>query len=409
MAPFPASISDVSLDYTYLDYAASTPLIPEAIAAMEPFLKCESVRPSAWANPNSLHRAGRAAFAALEDARHTFAEAIGAKRPQEAIFCSGATEADNLAIKGIAHAALEKRRLQGKAPKNPRIIVSAIEHDAVLAPAKSLEAQGFQVDYLAPDSQGFIYARTLENELDDNVLLVSVQMVNSEIGSVQPVEELAACAHAAGALFHTDATQALGKTYLDVSALGVDAASFSAHKIGGPKGVGALYLKARTPCAAATLGGGQEGGMRSGTQNVAGACGFAAAAQVAQATAEDESGRLRHLRDYLYASLDELPEWQPTVEVEPESRDFAPHIVHGLLHRIESETAILRLDGLGFAVSGGSACSSHSLDVSHVLRAIGIPTDAARGALRISLGRFTTADDLVRLVHALAACADWRN
>ena len=393
--------------YAYLDYAATAPLCEEAAAAMAPYQVPGRANLPAGANANSLHGPGRAAFAALEGARKDLAAALGARRPSEVILTSGATEADNAALLGMACGAREVYRRAGKGGVTPHVIVSAIEHDAVLAPARRLESLGFEVTRLAPDASGFIEVSALERALTPHTVLVSVQAANSEVGSIQPIRQLAARAHEAGALFHTDAVQALGKMPLDLGELDVDAASFSAHKIGGPKGVGALYLRARTPFEPFLLGGGQEAGLRSGTQNVAGAVGFAAAARAAQAGVDDEAARLGALRDRLYAGLVALGPVEATVDVEPGSRDFLPNVVHVLADGYESQTLILRLDMLGFGVSGGSACSSHSLEPSHVLRAMGVSADKAQGALRVSLGRYTTPEDVEGLLVAMEKALDW--
>ena len=228
-------------------------------------------------NANSLHAPGRAAFEAMERARRSIARDLGASRPNEIVFTSGATEADNAAIRGLAHAQAQRARKRKGASFKPRIITSEIEHEAVSEPVRMLAKEGFEVVRLAPDARGFISLDSVCAALDADTVLVSVQAANSEIGSIQPIAEMARAAHDAGALFHTDATQALGKTPFDLKGLDVDAASFSAHKIGGPKGIGALYLKARTPFEAQMLGGGQEDGRRSTTQNVCGIVGFAAA------------------------------------------------------------------------------------------------------------------------------------
>ncbi len=273
-------------------------------------------------------------------------------------------------------------------------------------PAKRLEALGFRVTRLAPDRQGFIDPATLADSLCDRTVLVSVQMANSEVGSIQPVAELTRMAHARGALFHTDAVQALGKVSINLEALGVDAASFSAHKIGGPKGVGALYLRSRTPFDPQLLGGGQEFGRRSGTQNVCGAAGFAAVCQTAcdPDSLAAESSRLRALRDRLYAGLSGIDGVRITADAACDPDRYLPNIAHVLVRGMESETLIIRLDAHGFAVSGGSACASASLDPSHVLSAMGISRDAALGALRISMGRYTTEDHIDRFLRVFAAC-----
>ncbi len=395
------------LTYTYLDYAATAPLCPEAAEAMAPYLVPGKANLALGGNANSLNSPGRAAFAAMEQARKQLAAAIGAARPQEVVFTSGATEADNAALFGLARAAREKLRLAGKGDVQPRVLVSAIEHDAVLAPARALAAEGFAVEYLPPNRRGFIEVETLQAALGPDVVLVSVQAANSEVGSVMEIAQLAEAAHEAGALFHTDAVQAFGKVAVDVGQMKVDAASFSAHKIGGPKGIGCLYLKARTPFAPFLLGGGQENGLRSSTQNVAAMAGFAAAAQVAQATQVAEEQRLRELRDFLYAQMTALQGVRATVEVAPGSGSYLPNIVHLLVGDLESQTMILRFDMLGFGVSGGSACSSQSLEPSHVLRAMGVSADDAQGALRISMGRFTTEEDVRRFAEAARKVLEW--
>lgn len=393
-------------NYTYLDWAATAPLSEEAAEAMRPYLQGGLGNIALGLNANSLHAPGRAAFEAMELARRQLAHDLGCSRPNEVVFTSGATEADNMAILGIARAVRDERRKRGNKQGPFRVITTEIEHEAVIEPARALARDGFDVVFLKPSREGFITPEALADELDDNTLLVSVQAANSEIGTIHPLAELARCAHERGALFHTDATQALGKMPFDLGKLGVDAASFSAHKIGGPKGIGALYLKARTPFRAFMLGGGQEEGRRSTTQNVCGIAGFAAACQVATAGEADESARQRRLRDWLYAELRRMSGIRPTLDVPQDSREHLPNIVHALAKGYESETLVLRLDRAGFGVSGGSACASHSLEPSRVLKALGVTTDEAYGALRISIGRYTTEDDLQRFVSALGACLD---
>lgn len=400
-------MASVPAGYVYLDYAATAPLCEEAASAMAPYQVPGRANLAVGGNANSLHAPGRAAFAALEEARKSLARDLGARRPDEIVFTGGATEADDAAVLGLARAAAEERRRRGSGSFVPHVITTAVEHDAVLAPAKLLETQGFRITRLAPNRQGFVEVRALEAAIDADTVLVSVQAANSEVGSIQPIAELARVAHAAGALFHTDAVQALGKVPVDVQELDVDAASFSAHKVGGPKGVGALYLRSRTPFQPYAIGGGQENGKRSGTQNVAGIVGFAAAAHAAVEMQEAEAARLRALRDKLYAELQTLDAVGATVDVEVGSEDFLPNIVHVLVSGLESETLILRFDMQGFGVSGGSACSSHSLEPSHVLRSIGIDADRAHGALRISMGRYTTETDIDAFVEATAKSLAW--
>lgn len=393
--------------YVYLDWAATAPLCAEAAQAMQPYLEPGAPNLALGTNPNSLHSPGRAAFSALEASRSAIARALRAGRPDEIVFTSGATEADNAALIGIAHAVRETRHARAE---EVRVVVSSIEHDAVLAPARRLEAEGFDVVRIGPDREGFIDPESLRGALgnDGHAALASVQAANSEVGSIQPIAELARAAHDAGALFHTDAVQALGKCTVDLKAWDVDAASFSAHKIGGPKGVGALYLKTRTPFAAYLVGGGQEAGRRSGTQNPCGAAGFAAACQAALGALPEEMARLAALRDLLYRELGAMEGVTPTVDVAEGDGRFLPNVVNVLVDGLESQTMILRLDSLGFGVSGGSACSSHSLEASHVLRAMGVDPDAAQGALRISMGRGTTEAHIEAFLEAVPRCLEWR-
>ncbi len=384
----------------YLDWAATAPLCTEAARAMAPFVQAGTSGLLAGnANANSLYEVGRTAFRALEESRETIARAIKA-RPDEITFTSGATEADNAALFGIVDAAMARAEQEGDHECVPQIVVSSIEHDAVLKAAETLGHWGAQITYVEPDSSGHITPEALAQVLTERVLLVSIMAVNNEVGSTMDIASLAQVAHKAGALFHVDATQAFGKIPVSVKEWGVDALSISSHKIGGPKGMGALYVKARTPFTAQIVGGGQESGRRSGTQNVMGTVGFAAAARAALANLEENAQRITALRDKCYARLTANPKVKAAVAVEPGSTAFAPHVVNVLVHGIESETLILQLDRRGFCVSGGSACSSHSLDPSHVLKAIGVSRDDALGSLRVSLGTTTTEEEIDAFIEA---------
>lgn len=410
MADKPASegiIGHPIPSYVYLDYAATAPLCEEAKAAMEPFMQVGRAASCEYMNPNSLSTPGRNAFKALEEARRSVACSLDAGRPDQIVFTSGATEADNAALFGIASAARESKR-RGHSDFKGHVISSAIEHDAVLAAMGRLEHAGFDVTYLRPDRDGFIEAERLEEAMRPDTVLVSVQAANSETGAIQPVKQLAAIAHDGGAYFHTDATQALGRTELSLGELGVDSASFSAHKIGGPKGSGVLFLRSRVPFDAMLVGGGQESGRRSGTQNVAAAAGFAAACAAAVDGMEPERRRLSALRDKMYGSLASMGRVQVTVDVEEGSLDYLPNIVNFMVPGMESETAVLRFDALGFAVSGGSACSSSSLEPSHVLTAMGIGVDEALCEVRASMGRYTTCEDIDAFLEAVPKAIDWK-
>ena len=390
--------------YTYLDWAATTPLCEEAAQAMAPFLAPGLANVGLGMNANSLHAPGRAAFEQLELARRSVARSIGASRPNEVVFTSGATESCNAAVLGIAHAKAKELRKRLGADAVPRVITTELEHGAVAQPAARLVAEGYDVVLLKPDRKGFVHADDLEAALDERTVLVSVQMANSEVGSIQPIEDMVKAAHGRGVPFHTDATQAVGKIPFDAKALGVDAASFSAHKVCGPKGVGALYLKARTPFEPLLLGGGQEEGRRSTTQNVCGAVGFAAALEAAVGAGQAEAERQMALRDGLYRRLAEMDGVSMTVPAHDDPRAYLPNVVHVLVKGYESETLVLRLDAMGYGVSGGSACSSHSLEPSRVLKAMGVPADDAYGAMRISIGRLTQEADLDRFAEAFKSC-----
>lgn len=394
---------------TYLDWAATAPLCDEAATAMRPYFAGGIGNLEAGGNANSLHSVGRKAFAAMEDARRAVSSCVGC-RPDELFFTGGATEADNAAVVGMVKAAIEARRRKEGRGFAAHLITSTIEHDAVLEPAHMLEHEGVQVTYLKPNADGFIAVDDLCSAMKPNTVLVSVMMANNEVGSIQPIADMVRTVHEGGALFHTDAVQALGKVPVNCRELGVDAASFSAHKVCGPKGVGALYLKKGTPCMPFMLGGGQEDGFRSGTQNVAGMVGFAAAAVASAHGGEAvrvERERQRALRDRLYASLAKFSCVKASVSCMRGSEGYLPHIVHVTVDGVESETIILRMDKEGVCVSGGSACSSKSLAPNRVLTELGIDRDRALCGLRISIGRYTTEDDIERFEHAFARLVEW--
>ncbi len=396
-------MTDIS-EFVYLDNAATTPLSEHVASVM-----CECLQGGAkglYGNANSVHSVGRKAFSVLEEARYGVMKAIGAKRPDEIIFTSGATESDNAALYGMVAREIIRRKHSGNPVERPRILVCEIEHEAVLEAADVLKHHGVYVDIIPVNKGGFVEPEIFERMMSDpewegQTVLASVMLANNEIGSVQPVAKLAAIAHTYGALFHTDATQALGKTMCDMQKLDVDAASFSAHKVCGPKGVGVLYIKSGSPFNPYLVGGGQERGLRSGTQNVPGIMGCMTAFKDVVEHMETECSRQRALRDKLYAELSSIPAVEMTVEVKPGTLEYLPNIVHVCVHGQESETMILRFDLAGFAISGGSACSSQSLVASHVLRAINTPAHMAKGALRISISSATTQAD----VDAFIACA----
>ncbi|HIY50805.1 MAG TPA: cysteine desulfurase [Candidatus Olsenella avicola] len=374
---------------TYLDYAASAPLRPEALNAMRAYDEA----PYAGANPNSLHTLGRSAARALDGARADLARCLGGGlRPSDVIFTSGGTESNNLAVIGLAEGA------RARSSRRSTVVLSAIEHDSVLDLAPALRGRGFEVRLARPDATGVVRPTELEALLDDTCALVSVMYANNETGAVQPVPELARAAHRAGAVFHTDAVQAFGHVPLELA--DVDAVSVAAHKLGGPVGVGALAVRGRVPLRPLTLGGGQERGLRAGTQDVRGALAFAAVARALCAGLEPTraavSGRARAL-----VARACLPGSGVTPTLADDATDRLPGIVSLLVDGLDSETLVLALDQEGFEVSAASACSSGSLDASHVLTAMGIPRDRALGSLRVSFDERVPQEDLDRFADAL--------
>lgn len=369
----------------YLDYAATTPVDPRVTDAMLPFLS------ERYGNPNSLYALGRDSYRALEDARERFASQIGAAAPAEVVFTGCGTESDNAAVYGIGVAANTRG-------KGNHLVVSAFEHHAVLEPATYLGKRGMDVTVLKPRQDGIVHTEDLEAVLRDDTVLVSVMHVNNEIGTLQPIRELAEAAHARGAYFHTDAIQSLGKVAWNAQHLGVDAASFSAHKIYGPKGVGALYLKRGTPFEPLLRGGGQESKKRSGTQNVAGVVGFTHALEIMDEEREAEATRLEALRDRV---IDGILAMDNTELNGGRDVPRIPGIANLVIKGVEGESMLLQLDNKGIAVSTGSACSSGSLEPSHVLLSIGLPPEIAHGSLRVTVGRFTTEEDVAYLLAEL--------
>lgn len=360
------------MDYVYLDYAASAPLRPEALAAE----KAYETSIIAGVNPNSLHTLGRQAARALDGARADLVRVLGGNfRAHGVIFCSGGTEANNLAVLGIAEGVRNKKR------QRTTVVFSAIEHDSILDVAPVLRERGFEVRIVQPDRKGKIEPYALESLLDENVALVSVMYANNETGVIQPIPELAQAAHKVGALFHTDAVQAFGRIPLDV--LDVDAISIAAHKIGGPLGIASLVVRSKTPLRAQSFGGGQEAGRRHGTQDVRSALGFAAAAKWCQLHLDETQEIVSSRANKMYKKLCTSSKIKPTTEAYT-GGDHMPGTISILVPSMDSETLVLKLDQAGFEVSAGSACSSSSLAASHVLTAMGISKNDALGSLRIS-------------------------
>ena len=374
-----------------LDYAASTPLRPEAIAAQRAYDESEL----AGVNPNSLHSLGRAAAVKLEQARRTIARTFGQTvRPSEIILTAGGTEANQLALLGMAEGKRQRER------SRDRVIVSAIEHDSVLDNLPLLRAAGFKVDLVQPCRQGYVTVDALEELMGDDVALVNIMLANNETGVVQPIRELACMAHRHGALFHTDAIQGYLHIPFDVSELGVDAMSVCGHKIGGPVASGALYLKSRTPLRPRIFGGGQEAGRRAGTQDLRTQLAFAAAASTIHPHVAQDRTRVQAMADKLYGSLTVSHRIHATMG-DYAAVDRLPGMVSIYVDGMDSEELIIQLDARGFEVSAGSACSSGSLDPSHVLSAMGIGREQALGALRISFDDRVNPDDLGAFACAL--------
>ncbi len=360
----------------YLDYAATTPVDPAVARAM---MQCLGAG-GAFANPSSIHGPGRAAAALIEQARAQVAALIGAE-PQEIVFTSGATESSNLVVLGVARANADRGR---------HIVTSRIEHKAVLDPCGRLEKEGFRVTYLAPDSSGRVDPAAVRGALRPDTLLVSIMHVNNEIGVIEDIAEIGALCRAEGVAFHTDAAQSVGRIEVDVGRLPIDFLSLTSHKIYGPKGVGALFLRrgARALLQPLTFGGGQEGGLRPGTLPTHQIVGFGVAAEQAAAYRQIDHSRVAALRDRLWAGIERSGGVHLNGEVAPR----VPQILNVSFDDVEGESLVRALSSL--AVSTGSACSSATGDPSYVLRALGRSTRLAEASLRFSLGRFTTADEI---------------
>ncbi|MDD3857179.1 MAG: cysteine desulfurase NifS [Methanoculleus sp.] len=364
----------------YMDHAATTPVRPEVARAMLPYFS------ERFGNPSSLYALAREAKGPVEEAREKVAAAIGAT-PEEVYFTSGGTEADNWAVKGTA--------LRGM---GDHIITSAIEHHAILHSCQALEKQGYRVTYLPVDGFGRVDPGDVEEAITDKTILISVMAANNEIGTIQPIRAIAKIAHDHNIPFHTDAVQAIGAVPIDVNAMGLDLLSLSAHKFGGPKGIGALYVRRGTRIGTFMDGGAQERGRRAGTENVPGIVGLGRAIELATADIEGHNHRLAAMRDRLI---------QGTLESIPVSRlnghptERLPNNVNVAFRYVEGESILLMLDALGIAASTGSACTSASLEPSHVLTACGLPPEHAHGSLRLTLGDVNTDDDVDYVLSVL--------
>jgi cysteine desulfurase len=372
----------------YMDHAATTPVRKEVLKEMMPYFaeKC--------GNASSLHIFGQEAAEAVKEARKTIAKAIGAS-PEEIVFTSGGTEADNLAIKGFALANRERGN---------HIVTSSIEHVAVINACKWLEERGFKVTYLPVDKDGLVSVADVRGAITDNTILISVMYANNEIGTIQPIRDIGRIAAEKGIPFHTDAVQAFGKLPINVKQLDVDMMSMSAHKIYGPKGVGALYVRKGMALDPLAHGGPQEGGRRAGTENVTGLVGFATAITLALKDMKKESRRLAKMRDKIIKQVlkaGEDDDRMRKVRVNGHFTKRLPDNVNFSFYGAEGEALVLRLNEKGISASTGSACSSHDLKPSHVLLALGIGHEMAHGSLRITLGRDNTDSEVNYIIKVL--------
>ncbi len=359
----------------YLDYNSTTPLDPMVLEAMKPFLVSE------FGNASSFHKKGQASRHAVESARETIAGALGAE-PGDVIFTSGGTESDNLAVKGA---------MESFAGKRNHLIVSSIEHQAVLHPAQFLEKKGARVTYLPVDHEGRVDLDALKASVSPDTALVSLMHVNNETGSIQPIREAARLAHEKGAWFHTDAVQSFGKIGIDIDETGADLVSMSAHKICGPKGAGALYVKKGIKLKALTHGGHQEKNLRPGTENVTAIVGFGKACELALKCGTQESARVLSLREKLHHGLlNAVPDLE--LNGHPVQRIY--NTLNASFPGLDGETLLMNLDLKGICVSTGSACTAGSIEPSHVLLAMGLSQKRARAAIRFSLGRFTQTQEI---------------
>ena len=364
----------------YLDNAASTQVHEKVVDEMLPYFKEQ------FGNPSSIHKYGRLASMAVQNARKRIAALVNAE-PKEILLTSGGTESNNTALYGIAY------RSKGK-----HVITSSIEHDAILEPCKLLEKDGFQVTYLPVDKHGLVSLGDVENAISPDTCLISIMFANNEVGTIQPIKEICKLAHEKNIPMHTDAVQAIGKTPIDVKDLGVDLLSISSHKINGPKGVGVLYIKNGTKLDPLILGGGQENGLRSGTENVPNIVGFGKACQIVKENMEQNEQHFRKLGTKLTSRiLQEIP--HVTFNGHPEKR--IPNNTHFTFLGVSGEDLIIKLDENGIAASTGSACSVRTQKASHVLKAMGFSHEQISGSLRLTIGTSNTEKEIDDTVEIL--------
>ena len=371
----------------YLDYSATTPVKKEVVDEMMPFFT------EGFGNPSSLYTIGQESKETITKARQRISDLIGSD-PKEIFFTSSGTEADNWAV---IMTAMANRK------KGNHIITTKIEHHAILHSAEYLEKEGFDVTYIGVDKDGFIDLKELEEAITDQTTLISIMFANNEIGTIQPIKEAAKMAKKYNILFHTDAVQALGNAHIDVKDLGVDMMSISAHKIYGPKGIGALYVRKGVRLPSFIHGGGQESKKRAGTENLTGIVGFGKAAELAKENLDKHIKELTKLRNYF---IDQIMDNIPDCHLNGNRENRLPGNANITFKYIEGESLLLLLDMKGIAVSTGSACSSASLTPSHVLEAIGVPVEEIHGSVRFTVGDFTTKEDLDYTITALVEAVE---
>ena len=366
----------------YFDNAATTKIDENVLSKMMPYLK------ENYGNASAIYKLGKESSKAVDDARSYIAELFNCSK-DEIYFTSGGSESDNTALKGIAYA----NKSKGK-----HIITSKIEHPAILETCKSLEKDGFEITYLNVDENGIVDLNELKNSIREDTILISIMFANNEIGTIEPIEEIGAIAHEHGVYFHTDAVQAVGNIRIDVQKLNIDSLSLSAHKFYGPKGIGVLYMKKGIKFNPLINGGHQEKSKRAGTENVAAIVGLKEALKLSYEDLEEKNKKIQELRDYYF---DEVQKKIPYIKINGDLKNRLPGNANISFRFIEGEGLLLNLDNKGICASSGSACTSGSLDPSHVLLAIGLPHEIAHGSLRISIGKYNTKEEVDYLVESL--------
>lgn len=364
----------------YLDNAASSPVNEQVLQEMIPFLK------ENFGNPSSIHKLGRISNKAIQNARKQIAQLVNAE-PKEILITSGGTESNNTALFGIAHS-----------KRGHHIVTSAIEHEAILEPCKKLEQEGFDITFVKVDETGLVNPADIKKSITPKTCLVSIMFANNEVGTIQPIQEISKICHENHILFHTDAIQAVGKVGVDVKSLGIDLLSISSHKINGPKGVGALYIKNGIEINPFIYGGGQENGLRSGTENVASIVGFGKACQLAKENLDQNISKMRNLRNKL---INKIITEIPKVTVNGNQEYRIPNNAHFTFLGVNGEDLIIKLDENGIAASTGSACSVKVQKESHVLKAMGFSHDQISGSLRLTVGPSNTESEIEQTIETL--------